>query len=69
MGHADIFAGVSGAFWSLTYAMIVFTIVVAAVGDNGLTRIFLMTMAAYSIVGFAYGAWAAQVAVARARKG
>jgi len=69
MDHANIFTGVSGAFWSLTYALIAFTIVVAAIGGDGLTRIFLMAMAAYSIVGLVYGAWAAQVAVARARKG
>ncbi len=61
----NIFSGVSGAFWSLTFLLITAAIVVASIGSYDLSRAFLAVMAVYSILGIFYGAWAARQAVMR----
>ncbi len=69
MDGRNIFSGVSGAFWTLTFALIGFAIFVASVGVEHLVRLLLVLTATYSIIGAAYGAWAARNAVLRSKIG
>lgn len=65
MSQDTVFSGISGAFWSLTFALIGLTTVVAFVGSDRLARALLAVMVGYSILGIAYGTWAARKAVLR----
>lgn len=67
MDGRNIFSGVSGAFWSLTFALIGFVIFIASVGGEHLVRLLLISTATYSIIGAVYGTWAARTAVLRSR--
>jgi hypothetical protein len=69
MHRNNIFGGVSGGFWSLTFLLVAGSIVVASVGGYDLSRAFLAVMAVYSILGIVYGAWAARNAVMRQKAG
>ena len=67
MARDNFFSGLSSAFWGLTFAMIGFALFVASVGGNDLVRLFLAATAAYSILGMAWGGWAARKAVMRSK--
>jgi hypothetical protein len=69
MDGRNVFVGVSGAFWTLTFALMGFVLFVASVGGEHLVRLMLTLTATYSIIGATYGAWAARKAVARLRIG
>lgn len=56
MASDSYFTGISGIFWSLTYALIALILVVASVGGDGLVKALLAVTAAYAILGIAYGA-------------
>ncbi len=65
----NIFGGISGAFWSLTFLLGGCSVFVASIGGYDLTRVFLAVMAAYSLLGIVYGVRAARNAVMRSRTG
>jgi len=67
MARNNIFSGISGAFWSLTFLLIGCSIFVAGVGGYNLTRALLAVMVAYSILGIVYGVWAARNAAMRSK--
>ncbi len=69
MSRGNIFSGISGAFWSLTFLLIGCSFFVANVGSYNLTRAFLAVMASYSILGLVYGVWAARNAAMRSKVG
>jgi len=69
MTGGNYFSGISGAFWGLTFALIGFMLFVASVGGVGLIRVLLAVTAGYSMLGVAYGCWAARDAVRRSRAG
>jgi len=67
MHRGNFFSGITSAFWGVSFALIGFVIFVASVGDISLIRALLAVLAAYSIVGIAYGVWAARNAVLRSQ--
>jgi hypothetical protein len=69
MSRSNIFSGISGAFWGLTFLLIGCSFFVANAGGYNLTRAFLAVMASYSLLGLAYGVWAARNAVMQSKVG
>jgi hypothetical protein len=69
MNPNAFFTGISAIFWGLTFTLIGLIAMAATVGGYELARVALVAAGAYSVIGFAYGLWAALRATARAKRG
>jgi hypothetical protein len=63
------FTGISAIFWGLTFILIGLIALAATVGGYELARVTLVAAGAYSVIGFAYGLWAALRTAAGAKRG
>jgi hypothetical protein len=66
MNPDAFFIGISAIFWGLTFALIGLIALAITVGGYELARVALAAAGVYSVIGFAYGLWAALRATARA---
>jgi hypothetical protein len=66
MNPNTFFTGASAIFWGLTLTLMGSIALAATVGGYELARTVIVAAGAYSVIGLAYGLWAALRAVARA---